>query len=244
MGDQPVQGRARRLVTWTMGSSRTSVPEPPLFKKHSLNGDLPATPSACRAAHTLVPPPSDEPGWAGLGDGRAPMADARPRLPVVCSTGTSRRSVTADSGHGGGRGSGGGGPGPLYHDLRRSAYRDMLEAGLDPFTATDIVGPLAKLPVKSDVDLGPLKATRVVDVHGLPLGHDVECGPPSLPMAVARLPDASERELDLGPDRGGVDVRDAGREGLDRPEGAIDIARVDGRGEAVGGGVGDLDGVL
>ena len=31
-------------------------------------------------------------------------------------------------------------PGLLYHDLRRSAYRDMLEAGVDPFTAMDIVG--------------------------------------------------------------------------------------------------------
>src|SRR5439155_8183080 len=69
-------------------------------------------------------------------------------------------------------------------------------------------------------------------------------GPPPLPMAVARLPDAPEWELDLGSDRGGVDVGDAGREGFDRPEGAIDIARVDGRGEAVGGGVGDLDGIL
>lgn len=35
---------------------------------------------------------------------------------------------------------GAGCPGLLFHDLRRTAYRDMIEAGVDPFTAMDVCG--------------------------------------------------------------------------------------------------------
>ena len=63
-------------------------------------------------------------------------------------------------------------------------------------------------------------------------------------MAVACLLDAAEGEMDFSADGGGVDVGDAGLEVADGGEGAVYISCVEGRGEAVVDGVGDLDGFV
>src|SRR5438105_1294746 len=62
------------------------------------------------------------------------------------------------------------------------------------------------------VDLGALELAGVVDVDRLPLGEYVERRLARLAVAVARLLRAAEREVDLGADRAGVDVRDPGLE--------------------------------
>src|SRR5580658_1514863 len=63
-------------------------------------------------------------------------------------------------------------------------------------------------------------------------------------MAVAGLLDAAEGEMDFGSDGGGVDVGDAGFEVAHGAEGAVDVVRVEGGGEAVLDAVGDIDGVV
>src|SRR5919201_5063042 len=83
------------------------------------------------------------------------------------------------------------------------------------------------------VDLGPLQAAGVVDVERLPFGEDVERGLAGLAVAVAGVLRAAERQVDLGSDRAGVDVRDAGVEVAHRAEGLVDVAAEDRRREAV-----------
>src|SRR4029077_6350355 len=52
-------------------------------------------------------------------------------------------------------------------------------------------------------------------------------------MAVAGVFRTAEREMHLGSDRSRVDVRDSGLQVAHRPEGLVDVAREDGRGESV-----------
>src|SRR5215510_13741994 len=91
------------------------------------------------------------------------------------------------------------------------------------------------------VDLGLLELARVVDVDRLPLGEEVERGLTRLAVPVARVLDAAEREVHLGADRAGVDVRDAGLEVAHRAEGAVDVLREDRGREAVLDAIRDLD---
>ena len=80
----------------------------------------------------------------------------------------------------------------------------------------------ASLPL-GVVDLRALQRPGVVDVDRLPLREDVERGLPRLAVAVARLLRAAERQVHLGADRAGVDVRDAGLEVAHRAERAVDV---------------------
>src|SRR4029453_674875 len=87
------------------------------------------------------------------------------------------------------------------------------------------------------VDLRALKAAGEVHVDRLPLGEHLEAGNPGFPVPVSGVLDAAERKVDLGADRRRVHVEDPGLEIPHRSERAVDVARIDGSGEAV------LDGV-
>src|SRR5262249_6793447 len=90
------------------------------------------------------------------------------------------------------------------------------------------------------VDLRLLQPSRVIDVDGLPLGEDLDGGRRrSLPVSVAGLFRAAERQVGLRPDGRGVDIGDAGLEVPGRPEGAVHVARVDRRRQAVDRVVGE-----
>src|ERR687896_1902783 len=73
------------------------------------------------------------------------------------------------------------------------------------------------------VDLCLLQPARVVDVDGLPLGEDVERGLAGLTVPVPRVLRAAERQVHLGPDRPGVDVRDAGLQVAHCAKRAVDV---------------------
>ena len=91
------------------------------------------------------------------------------------------------------------------------------------------------------VDLGSLEFVAGVDVDGFPGGVEVECAE-AFAVAVAGLFYAAEGQVDFGADGGGVDVGDAGFEVAHGGEGAVDVFGIEGGGEAVVDGVGDLDG--
>src|SRR5208337_4511817 len=82
------------------------------------------------------------------------------------------------------------------------------------------------------IDLGALELVGVIDVDGFPCGEEVE-GAEAFAVAVAGVLDAAEGQMHLGTDGGRVDVGDAGFEVAHGCEGAIDVARIEGSGEAV-----------
>src|SRR5208282_1355102 len=105
-------------------------------------------------------------------------------------------------------------------------------------------GSWAPAPPRGLVDLGALELVGIVDVDGFPLGEEVEGGDGGFAMAVAGLLGSAEGEVRFGADGGSVDVDDAGVEIAEGGEGGIDVAGVDGSGEAVGDIVGNFDSLL
>src|SRR5215218_2943823 len=83
------------------------------------------------------------------------------------------------------------------------------------------------------VDLGPLQPPAEVDVDGLPLRERVERGVPRLPVPVAGVLPAAERQVRLGASRARVDVHDPGFEVAHRAKGGVDVLRVHRRREPV-----------
>src|SRR5580704_1927691 len=94
------------------------------------------------------------------------------------------------------------------------------------------------------INLGALEFVGVVDVDGFPLREEVDGGDGGFAVAVAGLLGAAEGEMRFGPDSGRVHIDDAGVKVPHRGKGAIDVARIDGRGEAVRHAVGDFDSLL
>src|SRR3954447_21540099 len=83
------------------------------------------------------------------------------------------------------------------------------------------------------VDLGSLEPAAEVDVDRLPLRERVERDVARLPVAVARVLPATEREVRLGARGACVDVHDPRLEVADRPERRVHVTGVDRRGQAV-----------
>src|SRR3546814_3518531 len=81
------------------------------------------------------------------------------------------------------------------------------------------------------VDLRPLQATRVVDVHGLDLAELLDAARAGLAEAVPGVLRPPERQRYLGAAGGRVAVGDSGVDGVDSGEGPVQVARVNGRSE-------------
>src|SRR5579875_1300411 len=94
-------------------------------------------------------------------------------------------------------------------------------------------GPVAPAHPLLHVDLGLLEPLGEVDEDRLDLGELLDGRRTGLPAPVTGLFDPPERELDLRPDGGRVDVGDPGLEVLDGEERLVDIPGVEGRGEPV-----------
>ena len=74
-----------------------------------------------------------------------------------------------------------------------------------------------------------LQAAAIINVHGFPLGEEVEDRPAALAVTVASLLHAAERHVCFSADCRCVDVGDAGFHVAYCLERIVDILRVDGR---------------
>src|SRR5438105_1880880 len=102
---------------------------------------------------------------------------------------------------------------------------------IDPWYSRCTSRPERPPALRGGVDLGLLEPARIVDVDRLPLSEDVKRGLTGFAVAVARLLRPAEWEMDLGADRPGIHVRDAGVQVAHRAESAVHVAREDRRGE-------------
>src|SRR4029079_9201819 len=89
--------------------------------------------------------------------------------------------------------------------------------------------------------LSALKLAAEVDVYRLPFREHVERGGAGLAVAVAGVLGAAEWQMDLGANRRRVDVEDPGVEIAHGRKGAVDVLRIDRRGEPIFDAVADLD---
>src|SRR3954447_20152183 len=91
----------------------------------------------------------------------------------------------------------------------------------------------SKMLLLGAVDLSLLQAVGVIHVHRLPLAVEVDGADAAFAVSIARGLDAAEGQVNFCPDGRSVDVGDAGVQVAHGLEGAIHVASVDRRGEAV-----------
>src|ERR1051326_7046718 len=96
----------------------------------------------------------------------------------------------------------------------------------------------------ASVNLGLLQTVRVIHIHRLPLGIEINGAGAAFAMSVAGGFGAAEGKMDFGADRRRIDVSDAGVQVAHGAVGLVDIAGIERRREAVDDAVGNLDGLV
>src|SRR5215813_883753 len=116
----------------------------------------------------------------------------------------------------------------------------------DSWSLTSLGTPIiiANSPLFPGVNLGPLQPVRIINVDGPPLRVKINCSKAALAVPVTRGFDAAKGQMHLRPDGRSIDVSDTRIQIAHGTKGAVHIARVNGRREAVLDAVGHLDGLV